>query len=99
MSDTTDYLIQRAKEPSTYVSLGMLLTAVGWSISPEHWQVISQFCMGLGGFIGMILAERKKTTAVEIKNVVQEVVKPEATKPITPTPEKLEAAMKNGGHS
>lgn len=94
MDAILDYLAARMKEPSTWVSLGSLATAVGFAVSPENWQLIAAIGMGLGGFLGTILTERKKTTATEIKNVVEAVVKPEVTKPVS-TPV-LEAAMKNG---
>ena len=49
----------KLKEPSTWIGLGSLATAVGWSVSPEHWQTISQVGMGLGGFLAVVLSESK----------------------------------------
>lgn len=76
-----DYLAQRLIEPSTYVSLGVLVTGLGFAIAPEKWQAISSIAMGLGGFLGVVLRERKKTTTAEIKEVVKDVVVPQAVTP------------------
>lgn len=97
MDATLDYLVQRLKEPSTYVSLGALLTAVGWQISPENWNTIAAFCMGVGGLIGMILTERRKTTPTEIKNVVEAVVKSTSLEAVKPSEPQLQEAMKGNG--
>lgn len=92
-----EYLAQRLKEPSTYVSLGALGTAIGWRVSPENWNAIATFCMGAGGLLGMILTERKKTSPTEIKNVVEAVVKPQALEPVKPSEPQLQEAMKGNG--
>lgn len=91
-----DYLAARLQEPSTWVSIGSLLTGVGVVIAPQYWQAIMGVGMIGGGLLGTILRERKKTTAAEVKSVVEAVVKPEATKEIIPSPPVLEAVMKNG---
>lgn len=94
MDAILDYLSQKMKEPSTWISLGALATAVGWKISPADWSNIALFGMGIGGLLGVILSERKKTSPTEIKAVVENVVKPAALEPIQPAPKELEAAMK-----
>ncbi len=76
------------------MSLGTLATGLGFAIAPEYWQSIAAVGMGLGGLLGTILRERKKTTPQEIKAVVEAVAKPEAVKPVQPSPVVLEAAMK-----
>lgn len=73
-----DYLVARMTEPSTYVSLGVLATGLGFAIAPEKWQAISSIAMGLGGFLGVVLRERKKTSVAEIKEVVKDTVKDSA---------------------
>lgn len=84
MDSTLDYIAARLQEPSTYASLGMLFTAIGWQIAPDQWQAIAGICMGVGGLIGSVLRERKKATEKEIKEVakeaVHETVTPEALK-------------------
>ena len=80
MESSLDWLVTRMKEPSTWVSLGGLVTAVGWNISPDYWQAIAGIGMGLGSLIGIILRERAKTTPAEIKKVVEATVSPEALK-------------------
>jgi hypothetical protein len=89
-----EYLAGRMQEPSTWVSLGTLFTAAGWAIAPEHWQLIAAIGMGIGGILGTVLRERKKTTAAEVKNVVEAVTKAEALKSKQPSDEHLDAAMK-----
>lgn len=73
-----DYLAARMQEPSTWVSLGAMATGLGFAIAPEYWQAISAIGLGIGGFIGAALRERKKTTPAEIKEVVRDVVVPSA---------------------
>jgi hypothetical protein len=89
-----DYIAARMQEPSTWVSLGTLGTGVGIVIAPEYWQAIMGIGMIVGGLLGTILRERKKTTPAEIKSAVEVLVKPEATKPASIST--VEAAMKNG---
>jgi hypothetical protein len=54
-----DWIVMKAKEPSTWVGLGTMSTAVGWQVSPEHWNVIATIGMGLGGLMATILSEKK----------------------------------------
>lgn len=77
------WLSARLSEPSTWVSLGTMITAIGFNIAPEYWTQIAAVGMGLGGLAGLILKEKKTTTA-QIKSVaekaVEEKVSPEALK-------------------
>jgi len=66
-----EYLAQRLTEPSTWVSLGVMATGLGFGIAPDHWQSIAMVGMGLGGLAGTLLRERKKTTSTDIVNVVR----------------------------
>lgn len=79
-----DYLIARAQEPSTWVSLGVFFTGIGWNIAPEHWQLIALVGMGFGGLAGSLIRERQKMTTAEVKDVakeaIDETVKPTAMK-------------------
>lgn len=54
-----DWITMKIKEPSTWVGLGSMVTAAGWQISPEHWNVIASVGMGFGGLMATILSERK----------------------------------------
>lgn len=81
MDSSLDYLAARLQEPSTYVSLGSLLTAIGFKVAPQYWDSIAMICMGGGGLLGAILRERKKTTSAEIKQAVKETVVPSVVKP------------------
>lgn len=80
MNDALAYIAARFTEPSTWVSLGSLLTGVGIVVAPDKWQAIMGIGMGLGGFLGVILRERKKTTPDEIKKVVEDTVTPAVLK-------------------
>lgn len=73
MDSTWNYLVGRMQEPSTWVSLGSLFTAVGFAVAPEYWQAISTIGMGLGGLIGTILSERKMKKS-DMKAAAEEVV-------------------------
>ena len=92
MNSIWEYLASRLQEPSTWVSIGTLLTGVGVTIAPDYWQSIMGIGMGLGGLLGAVLRERKKTTPSEIKAVVEAVVKPEVT--VSVSKPQLEAVMK-----
>lgn len=55
-------IISKLKEPSTWVGLGSLLTAIGWNIAPELWASISGVAMGFGGLMAVLLSERTNKT-------------------------------------
>lgn len=59
MSALLSALVDRLKEPSTWVGLGSLVTAIGFAIKPELWQQISAVGMGIGGLLAVILTEKK----------------------------------------
>lgn len=52
-------IIDKLKEPSTWVGLGSLITAIGWNIKPELWAQISGIAMGIGGLLAVMLSEKK----------------------------------------
>lgn len=52
------YILDRAREPSTWAGLGPLITAAGWQVSPEHWEAISMAGMGICGIIAIVLKDR-----------------------------------------
>jgi len=51
------YIIKKLKEPSTWIGLGSLCTAIGWNIRPDLWPIISLLGMGIGGFLATVLTE------------------------------------------
>ena len=55
-----DFIADRLKEPSTWMGLGSLVTAIGWQFSPELWQAIAAVGMGIGGLVAVLLAEKRK---------------------------------------
>lgn len=93
MDAALEYLAARLQEPSTWVSIGSMLTGVGVVIAPEYWQAIMGIGLIGGGLLGTVLRERKKTTPVEIKAVIEAIAKPEAIKSNPPSPATLEKVM------
>lgn len=81
MDTAVGYIVARLQEPSTWVSLGSMLTGLGIVIAPDKWQAIMGIGLGVGGFLGAVLRERKKTTPAEIKEVVKDTVVPNAVQP------------------
>ncbi len=75
-----EYCIARSQEPSTWVSLGTALTGAGVMVAPQYWQIIMGVCMFIGGGLGAVMRERKKTTPAEIKAVVVQTVERDALK-------------------
>ncbi len=57
MKRASTYVCRRLSEPSTWLGVGSLATVFGWSWAPEHWMVISQAGMGIGGLMAAILSE------------------------------------------
>ncbi|MBF0444251.1 MAG: hypothetical protein HQL68_01575 [Magnetococcales bacterium] len=55
-----NYLINRLKEPSTWRSLILLLTAFGLSISPEAMEHIVTVGVGLSGLVGIVTTDSIK---------------------------------------
>lgn len=58
MNALLSVVLSKLREPSTWVGLGSLVTAIGWNIKPELWAQISGVAMGLGGLLAVILSEK-----------------------------------------
>lgn len=54
-----DYILDRAKEPSTWRGLVFLLTSAGLGIAPELATLIVTVGTGLAGIIGIATADKK----------------------------------------
>lgn len=54
-----DYILDRAKEPSTWRGLILLLTSAGLSIAPELATFIVSVGTGLAGIIGVLTSDKK----------------------------------------
>lgn len=89
-----DYLSGRLQEPSTWNAFGMIFTGAGYALAPERWQAITVIGMIGFGAIGAGLRERKKTSAADVKSVVEATVRSDAMKPVQPSTPALEATMK-----
>lgn len=48
-----DYILARAKEPSTWRGLFLLLTAIGVPVAPEMANAIITIGLGLAGAVGV----------------------------------------------
>lgn len=55
---TLEYIIDRLKERTTWVSIGTLLTGMGVVVKPDQWQMIMGIGMGVGGILGILLPPR-----------------------------------------
>ena len=53
------YVVNRAKEASTWRGVIMLLTAVGLNISPEMADAIIGVGIAVAGLVGMLLPDSK----------------------------------------
>lgn len=53
-----DYLLARAKEPSTWRGLFLLLTAIGVPVAPEMANAIITVGLGLAGAVGVATADK-----------------------------------------
>lgn len=49
-----DYILDRAKEPSTWRGLCLFLTAIGVPVAPEYMEAIVSVGLSLSGLIGML---------------------------------------------
>ena len=54
-----DYLLARAKEPSTWRGMIFLLTSAGLGIAPELATLIVSVGTGLAGIIGVVTSDKK----------------------------------------
>lgn len=53
------YILDRAKEPSTWRGLVLLLTALGVPMAPAMTDAIVSAGLGLAGLIGVLTADSK----------------------------------------
>jgi hypothetical protein len=53
-----NYLLARAKEPSTWRGLVLLLTAVGIPVAPDVAEAVVAAGLGLSGLIGVFTADK-----------------------------------------
>lgn len=76
------YILNRLKEKSTWVSLGTALTGMGVVIAPDKWQMIMAIGMGVPGIISVFLPntvmEKNITASVTATDLSKSL---EATKP------------------
>jgi hypothetical protein len=54
-----DYILARAKEPSTWRGLILILTSAGLGIAPELATLIVSVGTGVAGIIGVVTADKK----------------------------------------
>ena len=53
------YILERAKEPSSWRGAVLLATAAGFNIAPELGNAIITFGIGLAGLLGVVTADKK----------------------------------------
>ncbi len=54
-----DYILSRAKEPSTWRGIILFLTAVGVPIAPAMQEAIISAGLGLAGLVGVLTPDDK----------------------------------------
>jgi hypothetical protein len=54
-----DYLLARAKEPSTWRGAVLFLTAIGVPIAPQLGEAIISAGLGIAGLLGVLTADSK----------------------------------------
>jgi hypothetical protein len=54
-----DYILERAKEPSTWRGLIMVLTSAGLVVSPDLAAAIVSVGTGLAGLVGIFTTDKK----------------------------------------
>jgi uncharacterized transporter YbjL len=52
------YILERAKEPSTWRGLILFATAIGIPVAPALATAITTFGLGLAGLIGVVTADK-----------------------------------------
>ena len=53
-----DYIISRAKEPSTWRGLILILTAIGVPIAPGMGEAVVSAGLALAGLLGVVTADK-----------------------------------------
>jgi hypothetical protein len=53
-----DYILDRAKEPSTWRGAILFLTAIGVPIAPAMAEAIVTAGLGIAGLVGMLTADK-----------------------------------------
>jgi hypothetical protein len=62
------YLLARAKEPSSYAGLATILGMIGVSLAPAEWQAIVGVLTAGAGLLGVVLPELGTETATNSKS-------------------------------
>lgn len=52
------FILDRAKEPSSWRGISLFLTAVGIYVNPEMYQQITTVGVGVAGLIGMFTKDK-----------------------------------------
>ncbi len=59
MTKFFEWAMARAKEPSTWKGIALVLTSIGINVSPESWQAIVSFGIALAGLFDIVIKENK----------------------------------------
>lgn len=54
-----DYILDRAKEPSTWRGFILLLTAIGVPVAPAMAEAVVSVGLAVAGLVGMLTADAK----------------------------------------
>jgi hypothetical protein len=62
------YVIDRAKEPSTWRGIILLITLAGWQLQPDMQEAIITAGVALAGVVGVAFPDvKKKTPAAQLE--------------------------------
>ena len=56
-NDVLEWIISRAKEPTTYIGLGMLLSSAGVHVDPTLGGSLVTFGVAAAGLAGVVMSE------------------------------------------
>lgn len=60
------WLLNRLREPSTWASISMLITLLGFHVDEEIWQALAGFGAAGAAFLGVLLREKPDLPPIQL---------------------------------
>lgn len=60
------WLLNRLQEPSTWASISMLITLLGFRVDEEIWQALAGFGAAGAAFLGVLLREKPDLPPIQL---------------------------------